>query len=267
VQIDDGEDDAYATAALLTAMRGFVRDAGIGESAAELSSIEVGKRTLHIAQQGSMLVAVEASGQLAHDLETSIHSELFPALRHAGEDPRARESVLATWRTSGAAGAQRARGVSFSIVLGLIVGLLTLALWGTHRWIEKRDIQNTVIRLEDTPGVAAVSPHRTNQGWQLNVAADPSVDIEPALAAALTPRERIVTRIDPIVSLDPTTVAGVLGKTLPPPQGVRLTVTRDSVVAQGQIPASYLDALRAHPRLRIGNLAVRVAADATITAQ
>jgi hypothetical protein len=188
-------------------------------------------------------------------------------LRHAGEDPRARESVLATWRAGGAAGAQRARGVSFSIVLGLIGLLLTLALWGTHRWIEKRDIQNTVIRLEDTPGVAAVSPHRTNQGWQLNVAADPSVDIEPALAAALTPRERIVTRIDPIVSLDPTTVAGVLGKTLPPPQGVKLTVTRDSVVAQGQIPATYLDALRAHPRLRIGNLAVRVAADATITAQ
>jgi hypothetical protein len=171
-----------------------------------------------------------------------------------------------TWRAGGAQ-AHASRGVSFAVILSFIVVSLLLSLWGAQRWIEKRDIQSVVSRLESTPGVAAISAHRADRGWVVNLAADPSVNIEPALEGALMPRSRMIARVDPILSLDPTTVAGVLRKTLPPPTGVRLIVTRDAVTVQGQVPTSYLDALRAHPRVRIANLAVQVATDSAIVPQ
>ncbi len=247
------EEEAFATAALLTALRGFVRDAGIGEAAAELSSIDIGKRTLHIAQQGTMMIAVEASGALAQDLETTIHAELFPQLR-AATTPAKREQVLAKWHADEDNGPRATSGGPQLWVGAAIIGALVISLWQVSRWIERNDMHMTRQRIAASPGVAAVSVDRIDKGWKVNVAADPTSQIEPAFDASLTPRGRISLEVDPILSLDPTSIARALQLTLPPPMPATLIVSREKVRVVGRVPMRYVEALRDHPRIRLANL-------------
>ncbi len=254
----DSEDEAFATAALLTALRGFVRDARIGNSAAELTSIDVGNRTLHIAQQGKTMVAVEASGQLAHDLEPSLHADLFPALRSAKTD-LARQDAIANWRTNAPTPGDD-HGLSVVWVLAVVFFGLLFSLWWAQRWIERNDITRTRERIEAISGVASVSVASVNGVWLFNVAADPLADIAPAFDVSLTANNRILTRLDPILSLDPTIVARAVRRDLAPPLGTTLTITRDSIVVAGQPSDDYVAALKAHPRVQVAGMAVRVAA-------
>ncbi len=251
---EHAEDDAYATAALLTALRSFVRDAGIGAGQGELSSIDVGKRTLHIGQQGSLMVAVEASGSLALDLEPSMHSELFPALRSA-KSLDDRRAVLARWRT-GATDKTKPKSPSALKLILLICLALLAGLWWAKRAVEQTDIARTLSRLRSAPGVASASYQRVDGGWQLFVAADPLAQVEPIVQDGLIPRQKIGLLVDPVLSLDPTSTARALEQTLPPPVGVRLVVTRTEVRVLGTAAKEYFEALRQHPRVRLSNLTV-----------
>jgi hypothetical protein len=253
-QAEHSEEEAFATAALLTALRGFVRDAGIGEAQAELSSIDIGKRTLHIGQQGSMMVAVEASGQLAHDLETSMHADLFPALRQA-RTQKERERVLANWRTQSVP-VVHASGPSPLVIIGLAIAGLLGALWLVNQSVERSDAQRTLARLRNTPGVAAVNVQQVDSGWLFYVAADPLVQIEPVLAEGLMPRSKLSVLIDPILSLDPTSMARAIEAALPPAPGVYVQVTKTEVRVIGKATKEYVDALAQHPRVRVANLKV-----------
>jgi hypothetical protein len=251
---EHSEEEAFATAALLTALRGFVRDAGIGEAQAELSSVEIGKRTLHIGQQGSMMVAVEASGQLSHDLETAMHADLFPALRQA-RTQKERERVLANWRTQSIPVVHAAGPSPFLIIALVLAGLLG-ALWYANQSVERTDVQRTLARLRNTPGVAAVNVQQVDSGWLFYVAADPMVQIEPVLAQGLLPRSKLSVLIDPILSLDPTSMARAIEAALPPAPGVYVQVTKTEVRVIGNASKEYVEALRQHPRVRVANLKV-----------
>jgi hypothetical protein len=252
--VEKNEEEAYATAALLTALRGFVRDAGLGVGHAELSSVDLGARALHIAQQGSLMVAVEASGALAHDLETSMHADLFPALRQA-KTQREREAVLAGWRADAVPKVRKPRGSPWKITVISLLALLG-ALWYANRSVEQTDIERTLNRVRNTPGVAAASMQRGPKTWEIYVAADPLANVEQHLTEGLLPREKITLFLDPILSLDATSMARAIERSLPPPPGVQLIVSRMEVRVIGDAPKAYVDALRQHPRVRLGELAV-----------
>ncbi len=254
---EKNEEEAMATAALLTALRGFVRDAGLGAGHAELSSVDLGQRSLHIAQQGSLMVAVEASGSLAHDLETSMHAELFPALRQA-KNQKERELVLANWRSDAVPKPARSGGSPLKLIFLAVLAILA-GLWWAKRSVDRTDIERTLNRLRNTPGVAAANLQKTDAGWQFYVAADPLANIEPVLSDGLLPRNSITLFLDPILSLDPTSTARALERSLPPPAGVSLVVSKTEVRVIGNAPKSYLDALIQHPRVRLGELTVRAA--------
>jgi hypothetical protein len=251
---EKNEEEALATAALLTALRGFVRDAGLGAGNAELSSVDLGARSLHIAQQGSLMVAVEASGALAHDLETSMHADLFPALRQAKSQSE-REAVLAGWRADAVPKVRKASGSPLKLIVISSLAILG-GLWYAKRSVEQTDITRTLNRVRNTPGVAAANLLRGQNTWEIFVAADPLADVEQPLSEGLLARNKITLYVDPILSLDATSMARALERSLPPPRGVQLIVTRTEVRVVGEAPKAYVDALRQHPRVRLGELTV-----------
>jgi hypothetical protein len=253
-RIEKNEEEAMATAALLTALRGFVRDAGLGAGHAELSSVDLGARSLHIGQQGSLMVAVEASGALAHDLETSMHADLFPALRQAKTQSE-REAALAGWRADAVPKVRKTSGSPWKLIVVSSLAILG-ALFYAKRSIEQTDIERTLNRVRNTPGVAAANLLQGAKTWEIYVAADPLANVELPLSEGLLAREKITLFIDPILSLDATSMARAIERSLPPPPGVQLIVTRAEVRVIGEAPKAYVDALRQHPRVRLGELTV-----------
>ena len=241
-----------------------MRDAGIGAGQGELSSIDVGKRTLHIGQQGTLMVAVEASGSLALDLEPSMHAELFPALRLAKSQDEKR-AVLAGWKT-GTTEKIKSKSPSALKLIVLIALMVLAGLWWAKRSVEQTDISRTLSRLRNAPGVASANYQRVDGGWQLFVAADPLAQVEEIVQDGLIPRQKIGLLIDPVLSLDPTSTARALEQSLPPPPGAKLVVTRTEVRVLGAAPKDYFEALRQHPRVRLSNLTVAGPASTTIPA-
>jgi hypothetical protein len=255
--VSQTEDDANATAALLAAIQGFARDAGIGTGGSELSSIEVGKRQLVISQQGSLLVAVEASGQLAPNLQGSIHGDLFPAVR-AAETEETRRQAMARWCRDSFRPAHK-QTMNPGSVIGLLA-LLVLALWWTHSTVQRYDMQRTRDRIEDIPGVAAVRLSNENKRWRLHVAGDPLVDLTPAFERTLMNKSGYVVTFDPILSLDAVSIERAIRAELPPPPGTEIFVADRVVRVSGTAAPGYVAALRDLPRVRLAQMKIDVSA-------
>ncbi|MGH9381594.1 MAG: OmpA family protein [Thermoanaerobaculia bacterium] len=249
---EDLEDrDADLVAAMMSAIRDFVRDSFHPGGPAELRNVVVGDVTVHVEGGPGATLAAAIRGHAPPSVDERLRDTLETIhLRFA--DPLARfdgdtapfadtrplladclETVLRT-------GQAERRSAAPWVVAGATVLLLALLagwwVWSRHRWT------NALERLGREPGIVVTDADRSWRRWRLaglrdRHAVDPAALLERELGVDAADLE---TRWEPYLSSHPELVLARARRRLEPPAAVDLALRGETLVVRGEAPPHWI---------------------------
>lgn len=234
------DNDSDAVAAMLTAIREFMRDSGLAPGEAELRQVQVGDHVLRLypGPEGYLAAAIsgvpggEVDESLAELLE-AMHRRAPQALNDGQPDPELDELLRAWFSHSGRsqelAKPESKRPVMGQIVLGalILLGLVWCAEW-LWTGAEASRLQR---QLSAQPGYQAQVNRVAWRELQIVGLRDPlAASLDAQLDLAGLDRARVDGRLRPYLSLEPQLFTKRVRQMLSPPDRVHISMA-DGVVS------------------------------------
>ena len=248
-QLQPQANDSDAVAAMLTAIRDFMRDSGLAPGEAELRQVEVGDHLLRLypGPEGYLAAAIsgvpggEVDESLAALLE-SMHRQAPQALADGQPDPELDELLRAWFSHSGRSQElvmpEAKRPIMALIVLG--AALITALVWGGERLWTRAQAEDLERQLAMTPGYQA---QVRRLGWRQLLVSGLRDPLASKLAEQLERAElepsRVLGRLRPYLSLEPDISLKRIKQMLHPPAGVRVSQAAGVIKLDGRAPASW----------------------------
>lgn len=251
VAVEDLEaQDPDVISSMLTAIRDFVRDSWDARSSEGLRNFLVDEFTVLVEPGPHALLAAKVRGQPPENLLSQmqatlemIHLQFSVPLQQFEGDAEAfeatkplleelLETVVTTDRPRTRSVAPR---IAWAVVAILIVVLGVLWFRSNRRW------NNAVSMLENEPGIVLVTADRSFRRWSFSGLRDPVAADPLALLYSMgVDSSRVEADWEPYLSFDPGLVTERARRTVDAPLSVQLTLSADTLAAQGSAPAEWI---------------------------
>lgn len=249
-QFEAQANDSDAVAAMLTAIRDFMRDSGLAPGEAELRQVELGEHLLRLYPGPDAYLAAAISGVPGRDVDESLsellelmHRQLPQALQEGENDLQVAELLNRWFSHSGRSQEldeeQQGRPIMALALIGVL--LLTGLVWGAERWWTGREAASLGAVLAAEPGYQ-VQTRRS--GWrkiQVSGLRDPiAAPMAEMVQRVELDAERVYSTLQPYLSLQPALLHARLEALLQPPDGVSIRSVNGVLRIEGEADAAWL---------------------------
>lgn len=242
--------DADMISGMLTAIRDFARDSFGGRDEDTLDTFRVGDFTGVIEHGPHAYIAAVVRGVRPPDLRLTLQRALetihlqqtadferFDGDASIFDDTRPvlQECLESRYRGSAAPVSRR----RWWLAAGLAVALA--AAWGAWRAVEGRRFQRYLTALAAQPGLVVVDARREGGRFVVAGLRDPlAVDPASLIEASGLGADRVSARWDLYQAMDPRLAVARATRVLQPPDGVRLEMRGDRLVATGEASPAWI---------------------------
>ena len=243
--------DSDAVAAMLTAIRDFMRDSGLAPGEAELRQVELGDHLLRLYPGPDAYLAAAISGVPGREVDQSLstlledmHRQVPAALEQGQPDPQVDELLRSWFSLSGRSQELEESAQRRPLMAILLIGLLALLalIWIGERLWTGSEATALSKGLAAEPGYQA---RAQRDGWrQLRVDGlrDPvSRPLTALLSELQLDPERVWNHTQPYLSLSPELVASRLQKLLQPPEGVVIEAAGGQIRIHGEADLTWAE--------------------------
>lgn len=256
--------DSDAVSAMFTAIQDFVKESFSPDRTGRLESADMGEFTLWAVHGPHALLVCVIRGvppkSLRADLSAileRIHFRYGDAIRDYKGDtstiPDVEVELERCLQFEAREESDKVRkGPPVPIVIFLLLLVAIAAFLGVRSWMYSQQQEKFEAALNNTPGIYVTNIDRSGRNFAVRGLRDPlAMEVAEIAETVDIPAERLSASMQPFQSLQPEILAQRAAQMFDKPESVNLSVSGTMLVASGEAPAAWRQALQS----RFSNLA------------